>query len=174
MPEAVLEPIPANRTPWRTRLLVAFTALVAALLVAAAAELLLGLAFRVEPGADNDRLRLSHIAEVTGWISSSYLTSSKNPHARRLPRSLDAAARAAGVDAKDEAVFLSDPVTRQALTYHPGTGSAYELCATYETAATYRAFSTWNHPAGLHCFRLDATVESYAPPRPSGYWWNGC
>jgi hypothetical protein len=63
-------------------------------------------------------------------------------------------------------VALADPVTRAAYVYHRKEGSQYELCATFslesrsQDGATRR--SKWYHPAGNHCFPLDAaqTVEN--------------
>jgi hypothetical protein len=157
----------------RSRPLIAVIALVAALTACAAAEVLLGLAFRRSPGAANDNLRLSHLSEVTGWITTYYLESSDSPAGRKLPRTLDEAARSAGVGPKDEALFLADPATHQPITYRADAGTSYELGTSFETNATYPRFPVWNHAAGPRWFHLDATSSRSSPPQRN-YWWNGC
>jgi len=65
-------------------------------------------------------------------------------------------------------VALADPVTRAAYEYHVKEGSQYELCATFaldgrqNNEATLGA-SKWSHPAGRHCFLLDASVPADNP-----------
>jgi hypothetical protein len=64
-------------------------------------------------------------------------------------------------------VNLNDPATGARYEYHPKSGTAYELCATFATdSATdsadegngFRAgYSFWSHPAGHHCYQLDAS-----------------
>jgi Domain of unknown function (DUF5671) len=55
---------------------------------------------------------------------------------------------------------LADPVTHQAYEYHASDGSRYELCATFALSSGQdrqnRASDAWAHPAGRHCFALDA------------------
>ncbi|HVT97521.1 MAG TPA: hypothetical protein VHE33_08435, partial [Acidobacteriaceae bacterium] len=66
-----------------------------------------------------------------------------------------------------------DPVTRRPLTYRPEQGSRYELCANFarssdgsvDTDAATGA-DVWVHPAGQHCFELDASVPA---GYPTGY-----
>jgi hypothetical protein len=59
--------------------------------------------------------------------------------------------------------LLADPVTQRAYEYHTKQESQYELCAIFsaETAAANRG--TWSHPAGRHCFALDATQQTDNP-----------
>ncbi len=57
-------------------------------------------------------------------------------------------------------VPLADPITRVASEYHPRSESGYELCATFAASRerddpTSRA-KVWTHPAGRHCFSIDA------------------
>ena len=59
-------------------------------------------------------------------------------------------------------IHLNDPVTNVPYEYHPKAGTAYELCATFETAsaegdAEYQPPSPfWHHTKGRRCFELDA------------------
>jgi hypothetical protein len=64
-------------------------------------------------------------------------------------------------------VAISDPVTRAVYEYHPKEGSKYELCATFSTASRHdNAMANrdaWAHPAGHHCFSMDAAQPSQGP-----------
>jgi hypothetical protein len=60
-------------------------------------------------------------------------------------------------------VSLHDPVTNAPYEYHPKLGTAYELCANFETDSSAREgwniqpYSPfWNHAKGRFCYRLDA------------------
>jgi hypothetical protein len=58
----------------------------------------------------------------------------------------------------------SDPITQTPYEYVPGQGSQFQLCATFakesptQDSNTYPASEFWTHPAGHHCFTLDATA----------------
>ncbi len=61
---------------------------------------------------------------------------------------------------------VGDPVTGAAYEYRPAGGRAYELCATFDAASEARrapergaAPGYWRHPAGRHCFALEARRE---------------
>jgi Domain of unknown function (DUF5671) len=64
-------------------------------------------------------------------------------------------------------VALADPITRVEYGYRVKNGSAYELCASFSAAGTEenttRNRSQWSHPAGHHCFQLDATQPAEGP-----------
>jgi len=64
-------------------------------------------------------------------------------------------------------VAISDPVTRAVYEYHVKEGSKYELCATFSSASRASTATqnpdAWSHPAGRHCFLLDATQEAQNP-----------
>lgn len=69
-----------------------------------------------------------------------------------------------------------NPVTKEAFTYRPKSGSTYELCATFATddldtqiQNTSNSFdpSRWAHPKGEHCFQLDASQQ--VPQAPYVY-----
>jgi hypothetical protein len=84
-------------------------------------------------------------------------------HATQLPPSLDQLPSSAYVD----------PITHAPYEYHPKQGSQYELCAVFARSSDPREIaaprpSPWIHPAGRHCFALDASVmlpfqETYPP-----------
>ncbi len=61
---------------------------------------------------------------------------------------------------------LRDPFTNQAYQFGALEGPNYRLCATYQMPSpddTRFADRTWQHPAGAHCFQLEAT-KSYPYP----------
>lgn len=61
----------------------------------------------------------------------------------------------------------ADPETQTPYRYRVVEGDAYELCATFATEeppgenrrSTYRHGTYWQHPAGDHCFELEAQQE---------------
>lgn len=71
-------------------------------------------------------------------------------HGSQLPSSLDDVPGAR----------QSDPVTHAHYEYIPGSGSQYQLCATFTAAvqsqAAYDNSGAWDHAAGHSCFSLDA------------------
>jgi hypothetical protein len=76
-----------------------------------------------------------------------------------LPPDLDALAAWRELDLQ-----LTDPETGLPYRYRTTGPDAYELCATFATVSTshdqyqyyYRDSSFWHHPAGDHCFQLEA------------------
>lgn len=66
-----------------------------------------------------------------------------------------------------------DPITNQSFEYIPAKDSQYQLCAVFATRSTHGEDSqpprgdpdVWTHPAGRHCFPLDAS----ALPRQPNY-----
>lgn len=71
-------------------------------------------------------------------------------------------------------VALADPVTRAGYEYRPGEGTHYQLCATFSTASRQdesQNSPAWAHPAGYHCFSLDAAQSPPSPPY--NYSWFG-
>jgi Domain of unknown function (DUF5671) len=60
----------------------------------------------------------------------------------------------------------ADPVSRAAYEYHAKDGSRYELCATFELPSRQTDSPNsraWNHPAGRHCFSIDAAKMTENP-----------
>ncbi len=65
-----------------------------------------------------------------------------------------------------ENIPLADPVTRVSYEYHTKAGSQYELCATFVASSSQNegaGSGRWAHPAGLHCFTIDATQMTDNP-----------
>ncbi|MFY9748782.1 MAG: DUF5671 domain-containing protein [Acidobacteriaceae bacterium] len=69
-----------------------------------------------------------------------------------------------------------DPITHKPYQYHPLQGSHYELCANFARSSDGGAESEpaggadeWVHPAGQHCFQLDATIMTQYPMRYNAY-----
>lgn len=67
------------------------------------------------------------------------------------------------------AASLEDPVTHAPYEYHLQQGSKYELCASFARASDPRDLDEtekqWRHPAGRHCFLLDAMTATQYPPQ---------
>jgi len=56
----------------------------------------------------------------------------------------------------------SDPETREPYGYRVVDARSYDLCAVFHRASDEQEYDIalpdfWNHPAGRHCFRFDAT-----------------
>jgi hypothetical protein len=80
-------------------------------------------------------------------------------HASQLPQSID------GLPGTQV-----DPVTRVRYEYHPGQSSQYELCADFaQLSPGGDNQDTWNHPAGHHCFSLDASSQLTFPTEYATY-----
>lgn len=82
-------------------------------------------------------------------------------HGSQLPASLDQISGRAQYD----------PITQKPYEYHPKEGSLYELCAAFTRAsepAVNPGTDPWNHPAGRHCFSMDATAMPEIPPQYFG------
>ena len=62
----------------------------------------------------------------------------------------------------------TDPITHVPYEYLPGTGDTYNLCAifTHESPVAEPGINLWAHPAGRHCFPLNATVSPQYPTEP--------
>lgn len=106
-----------------------------------------------------DSKRLQDLSLLSQQIS---LRWSGNEH--KLPEHLDELRN----------VALADPVTRAGYEYRPGEGSQYQLCATFSTASRQdesQNAPAWAHPAGYHCFSLDAAQSPPSPPY--NYPWFG-
>lgn len=100
--------------------------------------------------ADSQRVR--HLYQLSTDIKNYW-----NAHASQLPTSLDQ-------------VFggpYLDPVTHAPYEYHPKQGSQYELCATFRRKGDHGETASgpdpWAHPAGHHCFTLDASAMPQFP-----------
>lgn len=66
-----------------------------------------------------------------------------------------------------------DPITNESFEYVPAQGGQYQACAVFAARSPREEDnqpprmdpSPWTHPAGRHCFALDAS----APPQPPSY-----
>lgn len=104
--------------------------------------------------ADNQRVQ--RLFMLSNAIRNYWLA-----HASRLPSSLS----------EIPGSYL-DPITDQAFEYVPAQGSQYQLCAIFAAHSSRDEDNrlpsgdpnAWNHPAGRHCFVLDA---SGLPQQPS-------
>jgi hypothetical protein len=125
----------------------------AAACVAVAAALVLGFFDIGSPqharAVAADERRLSDLRAIANAIHASR---GGAPATRRiaLPRSLN--------DVHVE-TYARDPETDAPYAYAPGAGAGYRLCATFQTEDRSAAAAPLGHPAGAHCFALDATRE---------------
>jgi hypothetical protein len=79
-------------------------------------------------------------------------------HASQLPP---------GIDQLPSSAYV-DPITHAHYEYRPRQGSQYELCAFFARSSDRREIASsspnpWIHPAGRHCFALDASVVTQSP-----------
>jgi hypothetical protein len=99
-----------------------------------------------------DAKRVQDLFQLSGLIDARWRN---NGH--MLPAHLD----------EVRGVTVSDPVTGAPYEYQPGQGSQYDLCATFsmdshrQTNPPRAGF--WSHPAGRHCFTLDASQPAEYP-----------
>jgi hypothetical protein len=99
-----------------------------------------------------DAQRVQHLFQLSSQIKNYW-----SSHGSQLPPNVD----------QLPANVFADPVTHAHYEYRPGSGSHYELCASF--ARPSDAISEqrqWVHPAGHHCFPLDATAM---PEYPTQY-----
>jgi len=106
-----------------------------------------------------DRKRVQDLYQLTTKINGRW-----NSNDHKLPEHLDELTDAA----------LADPVTRLAYEYHVKEGSRYELCATFALSSQRNEAmpqsSAWSHPAGRHCFVIDASQMLNSPSIYSPDW----
>ncbi len=101
-----------------------------------------------------DQQRVSRLASIARYINGQWQQSKGEKFA--LPRNLG--------QVPIEGVEFKDPATGAALEYTPGLGTSYSLCATFDTESTNKPDGTWTHPAGHHCFTMDAkNAVAYLP-----------
>jgi Domain of unknown function (DUF5671) len=97
-----------------------------------------------------DTQRVHQLYQLSTEIKN-YWTS----HASQLPP---------GIDQLPSRAYV-DPITHAHYEYHPKQGSQYELCAFFARSSDPREIASpsptpWIHPAGRHCFPLDASVPT--------------
>ena len=134
--------------PGRDRLMAGISAAIVALLVA------LGFWQLGSPGTQRefraDAQRVQQLYQLSTQIKVYWAS-----HNFELPADIDQLAGRG----------LTDPITHAPYQYHPRQGSEYELCATFARSSQQREIVSdpWMHPAGHHCFRLDATAQPQYP-----------
>jgi hypothetical protein len=98
-----------------------------------------------------DGKRVQDLYQLSAQISARW-----NTNGHKLPGSL----------AELPNVPSADPVTRLPYEYRVKDASQYELCATFSLESKNDATSRvtpWSHPAGSHCFALNAAETAAAP-----------
>jgi Domain of unknown function (DUF5671) len=142
--------------PGRDRLMAGLSSAVVALMV------VLGFLQLGPPSAQRefraDAQRVRQLYQLSAEIKN-YWTS----HASQLPP---------GIDQLPSSAYV-DPITHAHYEYRPRQGSQYELCAFFARSSDPRESvspspTPWIHPAGRHCFPLDASVMSQSPPSDPG------
>jgi hypothetical protein len=100
---------------------------------------------------DDQRVRdLQTIARQIQWMVED--PNEKGVLKSELPASLEQAAN----KAVGEQLNLRDPETGAPYGYRIPDESTYELCANFSQPRDASVSVFWNHPAGEHCFRIDA------------------
>lgn len=99
-----------------------------------------------------DTQRVQSLFQVSTQIRNYW-----SSHTSQLPASLD----------QLPGNLLVDPITHAHYEYHPGQNSQYQLCANFARSSECRELppeqSVWAHPAGHHCFTMDATAQLSYP-----------
>lgn len=131
-----------------------------ALLSSAAVSLMLVLGFlqlgppRAQRALRADSQRIQQLYQLGNQIQNYWRS-----HTSQLPQSID------GLPGPH-----IDPITHARYEYHPGQGSQYELCADFaEQSPGGDNQDSWNHPAGHHCFSLDASAQLTYPAGNAPY-----
>ncbi len=108
--------------------------------------------------SSEDQRRLFDLSWIAHSLHGYWLRTSPGGHLV-LPRTIQELRQAVIIGRPDVRIF--DPVTGDAYEYLPGTGTAYQLCATFSqpSASDTGVSVRWSHPAGRACFALDASQE---------------
>jgi len=128
-----------------------------ALLSSAAVSLMLILGFlQLGPPHAQRNLRADSQRVQQLYQLSNHIKTYWSSHASQLPPSIDTL--------PGQHV---DPLTHARYEYFPLQGSQYELCATFaqvsQDSENPQEPDIWSHPAGHHCFTLDATTQLAYP-----------
>ncbi len=107
-----------------------------------------------------DRRRLQDLSRISSAITSKWMSKSKEEE-RRMPQSLAELNTLPGA----AQLMLKDPFSGQPYEYRPQQDARYELCAVFrlpsEVPPPGQPATFWDHPAGRHCFALEATNTAY-------------
>lgn len=105
-----------------------------------------------------DRLRVSDLQAIDYAMRAWYRKAKTEGKDELLPASLE-------MLAKDRDIRLTDRSGGSAYTYQVLEGSQYQLCATFarekpvNRGAEWEGDDRWQHPAGHHCYVMDAASE---------------
>ena len=100
-----------------------------------------------------DERRVEDLQQITREIQRMvYDAEAPGVLERALPKDLEEVKR----QAKFWKISLVDPETGEAYGYAVKTDTTYEFCATFALARDKSTDVFWNHPAGRHCFVVDA------------------
>ncbi len=100
-----------------------------------------------------DQQRVRELFQLSTEVKSYWTT-----HASQLPASID----------QFSVRTYTDPINHAPYEYHPKQGSQYELCAVFtRSSEASPSPDPWTHPAGRHCFPLDASgIVRFPQPYP--------
>jgi hypothetical protein len=100
-----------------------------------------------------DARRLGDLYRMTTGISNYW-----REHSQKLPPSTSQIPGGAP----------TDPITHAPYEYIPGNGDTYNLCANFarNSPVAPPGMDLWTHPAGRHCFPLNATISPQYPTQP--------
>ncbi|MBV8170459.1 MAG: hypothetical protein JO219_00850 [Candidatus Eremiobacteraeota bacterium] len=136
----------ARVAPWRDRLYATISSVVVVL------ALVLGFTAAGTPSKQRelgmDEVRMNRISSIAADVSIYWTQSAPRENERHLPRSLFVL--------PGEPSSREDPQTSQPFEYHPGILGKYSVCAVFDDASEKGGSPEWAHPAGRHCFALDA------------------
>jgi len=138
----------------RDKLMAALSSAVVLLMV------ILGFSHLGPPGLQRefraDSQRLHQLYDLSTQIKNYWGT-----HNSQLPANLDQLPGSAP----------TDPITRAPYEYHPKQDSQYELCAVFTRNSEPElgpSSDPWVHPAGRHCFPMNASALPQYPPQYFG------
>jgi hypothetical protein len=96
-----------------------------------------------------DERRVRDLVSITRAVNAYWTRNA------RLPASLGQLVQTPATDVESQ-----DPLTSQPYAYGVVGGTTYELCADFQANSQEESHPYfgrfWSHPAGRHCFRLDA------------------
>ncbi|MBV8281162.1 MAG: hypothetical protein JO347_03750, partial [Candidatus Eremiobacteraeota bacterium] len=101
-----------------------------------------------------DNTRLQRLSEISYELHQRVAPKPEG-EGLKLPTSLDQVLSLSRND-------TVDPITDKPFEYIPAAvGTKYELCATFDdSGSSPNAAAIWTHPAGHHCFQLDAAAPA--------------
>jgi hypothetical protein len=107
-----------------------------------------------------DRRRVEDLFQIASRMHAHWSSQSESAP-RRLPAKLDELIPGTG-----GALPLLDPFRQTPYAYTPAAAPAYRLCADFGAETRQSPGGqppAWSHPAGVHCFDLDASLRPVRP-----------